>query len=167
MDADAKPPNPTVQSAADTVVDLPALYLRRLAVHQAEQRRHDETDAANAEADEGTERLRQAGLPLPHLQHAPDSSAMLALRASCIEAAAVGEGPEARELSRRRQGYWREQMAFLGDHEEALARRDQVRAALARAETERIQGETARTTASNERLSARLLALGIDPDAEE
>lgn len=130
MPADANPPKPTGQPGSGSVVDLPALYLRRLAVHNEEQRRSDQTKAANAEADEGIERLRLAGHAVPRLEPVPDSPEMIALREACIAAAVVGEGPHARDFARRRQEHFLVEMAMLGDHEEALARRDQVRAAL-------------------------------------
>jgi hypothetical protein len=202
--ADAQPPKPTGLPDSASVVDLPALYLRRLAVHSEEQRRSDQTKAANVEADEGIERLRLAGHALARLEPVPDSPEMIALREACIAAAVVGEGPHARDFARRRQEYFLVEMAMLGDHEEALARRDQVRAALAlafgdqvaggtddakqvraeieqiraetkqiragteriRAGTDQLRAETEQLRAETERVRARLLAAGVDPDAE-
>jgi hypothetical protein len=118
-------------STSEPAVDLHALYLRRLAVHEKEAQRQRETVAAQDEARVGIERLRQAGHDVPQRERAPDSPAMTALRDACIAACDADIGPSTADYTRRRLDYLRTQMAYLGEHEEALARRDQMRALLA------------------------------------
>ncbi len=174
-------PRPTAPAGG---VDLPALYRRRLAEERRVSARIEATRRAGEEADAGTERLRAAGHDVPPPEPVAESSELIVLRGELEVASAADKGPGRSAITWGRLDYFRLEVMYQRQYEEALHRRDHVRGLLARAFPSSFppsaiaEIEAARAAASGERaakeealaakerLAARLRALGVDPDAE-
>jgi len=189
MPPDFKPDLPRPIAPAGEV-DLPALYRRRLAEDRRVSARIDATQRADEEADAGTERLRAAGHDVPLPEPVAESSELTVLRGELGVAWEADNGPNRNAVTRGRLDYLRLEAMYQHQYEEALHRRDHVRALLARAfppslppsaiaeieaaraaaGVERAAKEAALAgqeaeRAAKERLAARLRAMGVDPDA--